>query len=354
MRLREIAARLRDRLQRDRLSAELEEELRYHRALLERDRPADRGIGNITYYKEETRAMWSLGLFDDLLHDVRYAARVLRRDRGFTIAVILTLALGIGANTAVFSIVHAVLLRTLPYRQPERLISVWTSPVSSPADRNPTSLPDLRDWQQQATMLDGLAGFAFNRFDMSGPEGDDQGRAVQGTGSLYDVLGAAPLFGRLPRPDEENSPVVAISFRLWQQRFAGDRAVVGKQLILNHQPYTIVGVMPRGFHFPRPDIDLWTTLYSIMSSPNGNGPNLWLTSRSLHGYHVIARLAPGGNALQAERALDEIEHRLAASFPEADGGTEIHVQSVRDDAVRDVARGLWTVFGAAGLILLLA
>ena len=354
MRLRELLARLRDRLQRDRLSAELEEELRYHRALLERDQPPGRALGNTTYYREETRAMWSLGVVDDLLHDLRYTARVLRRDRGFTAAVVLTLALGIGANTAVFSIVNAVLLRPLPYRQPERLISIWTAPVASPTDRNPASLPDLRDWQQQATMLDGLAGYAFNRFDVSGPQGDDQARAVLGTATLYDVLGASPLIGRLPRPDEEDEPVVAISYRLWHERFAGEPAAIGRQLVLNHQSYTIVGVMPPGFHFPTPDIDLWTTLYSIIASPGSEGPNLWLTSRSLHGYRVVGRLAPGASAAQAERVLGEIERRLAAEYPSIDGGTEIHVQSVQTDAVRDVARGLWTVFGAAALILLLA
>jgi putative ABC transport system permease protein len=354
MRFRELVNRLRDRLHRDRLSAELDEELRYHRALLERDQAADRSIGNLTYYREETRAMWSLGLVDDLLHDLRYAARVLVRDRGFTAAVILTVALGIGVNTAVFSIVNAVLLRPLPYRQPERLISVWTAPKGSPIDRNPTSLLDLRDWQQQATMLDGLAGYAFNRFDLTGPEGDDQARAILGTGSIYDVLGASPLLGRLPRPDEERAPVVAISYRLWQSRFAGSPGVLGKQLLMSHQPYTIVGVMPPGFHFPTPDIDLWSTLYSIVSSPNADGDNPWLTSRSFRGYRVVARLGSHVNARQAERALNGIERRLGETYPEIDGGTELHVESVRDDAIKGVARGLWTVFGTAALILVLA
>jgi len=298
--------------------------------------------------------MWSLGIVDDLWHDVRYAARVLRRDRGFTVAVILTLALGIGANTAVFSIVNAVLLRPLPYRQPDRLISVWLSPAASPNDRNPTSLPDLRDWQHDATILDGIAGYAFNRFDLSGPEGDDQARAILATATLYDVLGAAPLLGRLPRPDEENVPVVAISYRLWQRRFTGNHEVLGRRIVMNQQPYTIVGVMPPGFHYPGPDIDLWCSLYSIISSPNDNGPNLWLSGRSFRGYRVLARLAPGVTANRAESALNAIEHRLAVTFPDADAGLNVHVQSVTEEALSGVARGLWTVFGAAALILLLS
>jgi putative ABC transport system permease protein len=354
MSFRELLARLRDRFRRDQLSAELDEELRYHRALLARDGgDSPRSLGNVTYYKEEARAMWSLGVLDDLMHDLHYAARVLRRDTGFSIAVVITLALGIGANAAVFSIVNAVLLRALPYADPDRLVSVWTAPSGTPKDRDPSSLPDIRDWQQQATVFSGLAGYGFNRFDVTGPEGDTQLRAAQGTGNLYEVLGAQPLIGRMPRADEENAPVVAISYRLWKERFAGEN-VIGRSLRMNGQPYTIVGVMPRGFHFPSPDIDLWTTLSFIISSPRADGQNPWITSRGLHGYRVVARLAPNVTLPQAERALDELQHRLGEAYPETNAGIDIHLQSIRDDTIGKVQRGLWTVFGAAGLILLLA
>jgi len=354
MRTRELLARLRDRLRRDQLSAELDEELRYHRALLRRESAdSDRSLGNVTYYREEARAMWSLGILDDLLQDIRYAARVLRRDLGFTAAVVITLALGIGANTAVFSIVNAVLLRQLPYASPDRLVSVWLAQTGSPKDRNPSSLPDIRDWQRQSGTFATIAGYAFNRFDVSGPEGDAQLRAALGTGNLYDLLGARPLVGRMPRPEEEFTPVTAISYRLWKNRFNGEN-VIGRAIRLNGQPYTIVGVMQQGFHFPNPDIDLWTTLHNMSVSPQPNGENPWLTSRGLHGYRVVARLAPGVTMAQAERALNDIQHRLGDAYPTTNAGTELHLQSVRDDAVGKVQRGLWTVFGAALLILLLA
>ena len=356
--LRELVARLADRFRRDKLSAELAEELRHHQTLLARDGAAQRvdarRLGNITYYKEETRAMWSLGIIDDIAQDLRFALRVLRREIGFTAAVVVTLALGIGANTAVFSIINAVLLRPLPYAKPEQLVSVWTATAGAPSDRNPSSLPDLLDWQKQSTSFQGIAGFAFNRFDLNGPEGADQARAILATSGLYDVLGAHALIGRLPRPDEERLPVVAISYRLWHERYGGDPSVVGKHILMNRNAYTIIGVLPRGFHYPTPDIDLWATLYSIVAAPGTPGPNLWLTSRSLHGYRVVARLRPGVTLAQAERELNVIQRRLASAYPEADGGTDIHLQSVQDDAVRDVRGGLWTVFGAAALILLLA
>ncbi len=365
-RFREFLNRLFDRLRRDHLSADLDDELRFHQAMLERDhraRGADaqdarRGgrlqLGNPTSIKEETRDMWSLGWVDDALQDVRYAARVLRRNLGFTVAVVLTLALGIGANTALFTVVNAVVLRPLPYADPDRLYSIWTVPVGSPNDRNPASYPDLTDWQAQNTAFSSIGGYVFNRFEMSGPEGIDQARAIISTKTVYPTLGAQPLIGRLPRPDEEHLPVVTISHRLWQSRYAGDRSVIGRRVSMNDQPFTIIGVMPPGFHFPTPDIDLWMSLYPLSGAPDAPATSPWITSRGMHGYRVIGRLRPGVTPAAAEAQMNAIMARLATAYPETNAGTDIRLQSIRDDSVRDVQRALWLMLGAAGLVLLLA
>src|SRR5215471_7231933 len=184
----ELWNRLRDRFRRDRLASELDEELRFHRTMLERDRRVDGAtddearriaqlqLGNSTYLRETTGAMWTFGWFDDLLQDVRYASRVLRHNLSFTVAVVLTLSLGIGANTAIFSVVNAVILRPLPYADPSRLVSVWSAPVGAPSSRNPTSYPDLVDWQAQNTVFSAVGGYAFNRFELTSSTTADQAR----------------------------------------------------------------------------------------------------------------------------------------------------------------------------------
>ncbi len=359
MRLLEIWNRLRDRWRRDALSAELDEELRFHETMLEREHHAGgafaarRRLGNPTYFREETRAMWSLGWIDDALQDVRYAARVLRRNAAFSAAVIVTLALGIGANTAIFSVVNAVVLQPLPYADPDRLYSVWTVPAATSAARLPVSYPDLNDWETQATSFAGIGGYAFNRFELTGPEGIDLARAILGTPTLYTVLGARPLIGRLPRLDEERLPVVAISHRLWLRRYAGNPAAIGRTLILDEEPFTIIGVMAPGFHFPSPDIDLWMSMYPLAGAPGRPSTSPWITNRGLRGYRVVGRLKPGVTAAAAETQMNTIMDRLGKAYPDEDGATDVRLQSVREDSVSGVQRALWLTLGAAGLVLLL-
>jgi putative ABC transport system permease protein len=361
----ELLNRLRDRLRRGSLERELSDELEFHRSMLERDqreagvsdaeaqRRSRMQLGNVTYVKEETRAMWSLGLVDDLMQDVRYATRVLRHNPAFSAAVVLTLALGIGANTAIFSVVNAVVLRPLPYADSDRLYSLWTVPAQSPTDRNPASFPDLADWRMQNTVFTEIGGYAFNRYEITGGDVTDMARGIGATSQVYDVLGAVPIVGRLPRPDEERLPVMAISYRLWQRRFGGSRDVIGRKALLYEKPYTIVGVMPLGFHFPSPDIDLWLTLAALSAGPS-DAANPWFVSRGLHGWRTVARLKPGVTPMQAERQMNAIMQRMGEAFPNEDGGTSVALQSIRDDTVGGVQRGLWLALGAAGLVLLLA
>jgi len=363
--LLELLNRLRDRLRRGALEREFHDELEFHRAMLERDqraagasdeeaqRRARLQLGNATYVKEETRAMWSFGWIDDLLQDIRYAARVLRHNPAFTAAVVLTLALGIGANTAIFSVVNAVVLRPLPYANANRLYSLWTVPALTPTDRNPASFPDLADWRKQNTVFTEIGAYAFNRYEVTGGDVADMARGIAATPQVYGVLDAAPLVGRLPRADEERLPVMAISYRLWQRRFGGNPDVIGRKALLYEKPYTIVGVMPPGFHFPSPDIDLWLTLAAMSTGPS-DAMNPWFTSRGLHGWRTVARLKPGVTPVQAERQMNEIMQRMGETFPNEDGGTGVALQSIRDDTVGGVQRGLWLALGAAGLVLLLA
>lgn len=358
----ELWNRLRDRVRRDRLAAELDEELHFHQAMLERDhrttsasddearRVARLQLGNPTYLREETRAMWTLGWFDDFLLDVRYASRVLRHNLAFTCAVILTLALGIGANTAIFSVVNAVILRPLPYADPSRLYSVWINPVGFPDARHPTSYPDLSDWQTQNSVFSAIGGYAFNRYELTDAGGIDQARAIMGTPQVYEALGATPLLGRLPRADEQRVPVTVISYRLWQRHFGGNPNVLGTKTILNEKPYTVIGVMPAGFHFPSPDIDMWMSMEPLASDPQSP----WMTSRGMRGYRVVARLKPGVTAAAAQTQMNAIMDRLGDAYPNVDAALDVKLNSIQDDTVGGVQRGLWLTLGAAGLVLLLA
>jgi putative ABC transport system permease protein len=365
-RIREVFNRLRDRARRERLGAELDEELRFHQSMLERDERTDtisadeavyrarRRLGNVTSIRESSRDAWGFSWIEDAVQDLRYAARVLRRSPAFSLAVVATLALGIGANTAIFSVVNAVVLRQLPYGDPDRLYSMWTVPTATPAARTPVSYPDLRDWQKDAGDVADIAGYVFDRLEITGPQGVDQARSIMATGNVYTVLRAQPIIGRLPLPEEERLPVVAISHRLWQRRYAGDPRVIGQSVLLNEQRFTIVGVMGRGFHFPSPDIDLWTTMYALAGAPGSSSNSPWLTNRGLRGYRTVARLHPGVTAVAATRQMNVIMDRLGAQYPEDDAATDVALQSIRDDTVGGVQRALWLTLGAAGLVLLLA
>jgi len=304
----------------------------------------------------------------NLLQDLRYGARRLARTPGFTAVAALTLALGIGANTAIFSVVDAVLLRPMPYGDPERLVLVWDRMERSAIERAPVSSPDLADFRRLA---EGFAGFAatnnVNEVALTGDGPPEQIKVANVTADFFDVLGVAPVLGRgfepadaVPIPPEafqgppEEIPPTAMILTdgLWRRRFGGDPAVIGGAVRLNGQPMTVVGVLPPGWELLMPpdagmptDVDAYSPLRLDLAS--GPRDNQWL--------RVIARLAPGTTLAAAQAEMDAIaaRHREEHAF-HANMGIGIEVRPMHGDVVHHVRPALVALLGAVGFVLLIA
>src|SRR4030095_12956864 len=256
------------------------------------------------------------------LQDIRYGVRMLAKNRIFTLVALLTLALGIGANTAIFSVVNAIVFRPLPYASPNQLVGVWTRDLQKPGSQSPTSFPNFRDWQQQSQSLSGFTAYAFNRFHVSGNEGPDETRGVFATTNFFDVMGVTPALGRALQPSDERQYVVVLGDTLWRRRFNADPNVLGKTISLNSETFTIVGVMPQSFRFPTPDIEVWSSLapvYSLAAGPKSTIGD-WINNRSLRGYRVVGRVKDGITVNQAQAEMDTISERLAKDYPDSFGG----------------------------------
>lgn len=239
-----------------------------------------------------------------LLQDIRFAARLLMRRPGLTIIAVLSLALGIGANTTIFSVVYAVLLRPLPYVQSDRLVRLYeTAPQ---LDHSNVAPANLRDWREQGNVFSGLASYVSIHPDLQGAEGTERLAGTSASANLFSLLGAKPLLGRgfVAGEDHPGAPhVVVLSESLWRGRFGGDPNLLGKDITLDGDRYTVVGVMPESFRFPANEVnDLWT--------PQQTNPQL-ASQRSSHWLHVVARLKPGVQ-LATARSHHKPEVRIMA------------------------------------------
>jgi putative ABC transport system permease protein len=292
---------------------------------------------------------------ESLVHDIRYAMRQLRKSPGFAVIAVITLALGIGANTAVFSVVDAVMLRPLPYYQPERLID-----AQSVYSRNPqsdsVSYPDFFDWRAQNHTLEHLVSYHDNSFTLTGLD-----RPVQLDGEivswdLVPALGVRPELGRGFTPDEEKpgSRVILISHALWVSQFGADKSIVGRSVRLSDQLYTIVGVMPPTFRFPvtRPTNSVWITL-AVDNDPSE--PHPIAQNRGAHFLNVIGRLKKGSTIVQADRDLDSIARNLAKLYPNSNTRHDSAraIEQVRA-LLGDTRNALLVVLGSVALVLLIA
>jgi putative ABC transport system permease protein len=284
------------------------------------------------------------------LADLRFGLRALRRSPGFALGAILVLALGIGANTAIFSIVNAALLRPLPYDDPSRLVQVWHVPP-------PKSFPGLTlfsvspanylDWQQQSNSFESMAAYGFGSYIFGGKERPEAIRAVGVAPDFFAVLRARPLHGRAFSPDENRpgaAKVVLLSYKFWRDHFASDPNIVGRDILLNSQPYSVVGVMPESFRFPGNAL-LWVPLA---------WSNEERAVRGNHNYSVIARLKPGVTIERAKSELSNISARLELQYSEDDKGWGATLVPLREQLVGDVRPALLVLFGAVVFVLLIA
>jgi putative ABC transport system permease protein len=360
-----LIARLRGLLRREAVIQDIEEEMRSHvemeiEANIERGmkpdearREAFRSFGNLGRVRELAYEVRGGGMLETLWQDMRYGARVLAKHRAFTAVAVLTLALGIGANTAIFSVVNELLLRPLPFPDAERLVMLWE--ISSEGrHQNTTSRANFRSWSEQSTAFEGMAAFSDQRLSLTG-DGDPEEVSTQlATPELFQVLGIEPMIGRgITQEDARpGTPDVAVlSYGLWQRRFGGDPRVIGKAIMLNGAPYTVVGVLPAGFQWhirkrsgTGKPAEIWTVLAMPTEGPATRGRFL----------SVVARLKPEASLEQAEAEMKTIAARLEEDAPRYNKGTSTEVIPLREQFVGNVRPALLILLGAVGFVLLIA
>jgi putative ABC transport system permease protein len=350
----ELWRRLRFLFQR-RFDSDLEEEMRFHLAMrAEEEREngiapeeaqyaARRAFGSAMLLRETSRDLWGWAWLDRLVQDLRYAARVLRKNPGFTAAAVLTIALAIGANTAVFSLLEAVVLRPLPYPEPDRLVTLWTVESKTQYAMN-SSYPDFRDWEQQNHVFQSMAAFAGGSLNLTGGAEPQLIDSLRITSRMFEVLGVRPALGRT-FSETEGERVAVISHRLWLRRFGADRNIIGRSIQLDGRPWIVLGVLPSGFHFqPRRfvgDPDIFVPL-----TPNRDRTAWFL--------RIVARLKPGVSEQQAQAEMNAIAAALAQSYPPEQRRQGIEIDPIHRYLVQDVRQTAFLLVGAVAFVLLIA
>jgi len=286
-------------------------------------------------------------LLGDLWQDCRYGMRMLLRNPGFTIVAVLALALGIGANSAIFSVVNTILLRPLPYKNPGALVMIWEEATHLGFPRNTPPPANFIDWREQSRVFEAMAAMAERSFNLTGvgePERLD-GRRV--SANLFSLLGVDAQLGRgfLPEEDQPGTRVVVLSYGLWQRHFGSDPGIIGRPLTLSGESYTVVGVMPRSFQFPTRGDQLWVPIAF---------PAEEAKQRGNHYLEVVARIKPGHSLKQAQAEMDTIAARLARQYPEDNVRIGAVVTPLHEQVVGDIRPALLVLLGAVGFVLLIA
>ena len=292
----------------------------------------------------------AINIFSDLGQDIRYALRMLAKSPAFTAIAVVALALGIGANTAIFSVVNAVLLRPLPFKHPEQLMMLWENAAHLGFPKDTPSPANFLDWQKQAQSFTGMAAMVEKSFNLTGVGEPERLEGRRVSANLFDLLGVPASLGRtfVADDDRPGTHVVLLSHALWQRRFGSDPSVIGRALALNGEPYTVVGVMPPFVQLPgfstRND-QLWVP----MAFPQEEA-----TQRGNHFLEVIARLKPGVTLKQAQVKMETIASRLAQQYPDYNKRRGAVVVPLHEQVVGDIKPALLILLGAVGFVLLIA
>jgi predicted permease len=343
---------------RRRMMADLEQDIRHHIAIetqenIERGMPPDearasalRKFGNVTRVKEETREVWSFTWFEQFLADLRFGIRALWNHPSFAIIAVLTLALGIGANTAIFSVVEGVVLAALPYPEPDRLVMVWESRPT--LKQLGISYPDFQDWQRGARSFEQMAALTWRSYDLTGPGTSEHLAGMEVSSGFFAILGVKPVLGHEFSPSEDRpneARTVVISDRLWRDRFASNPSALGKTISLNGADYSIIGILPLKFRVWT-DLDVYTSL--------GQGEPLLYHDRTIHSIACIARLKPNVSMGYAKGELDAVQANLDRLYPAADRNLGTNIEPLKQSIVGDVGGTLLLLLGAVGIVLLIA
>ena len=310
-----------------------------------------RAFGNPTAIHEQTRSAWSWNWIESLSRDLRHAARTLWRTPGFAVVAVFVVALGIGANVSLFTVVRGVLLNPLPFSDPTRLIALYGKGDAGKGDA--VAAEDFYDWQSASRSFDQMAIWRWTGYNMagSGEELPEFLQAVTCSWNLFSTLGVQPALGRSftnEDDSDEASPVVILSWNFFKSRFDGDRTIIGKIIHLNRQPYTVVGVLPEWFAYPDPKIQLWVPYHKGISA-------VILHSHTSHTSHVIARLRTGVSLSEATQEVSAIQHGVFARFG-GNGAVTSAVMSLplAEDIVGDAKAPIYMLMAAVSCLLLIA
>jgi len=372
--LNKLKTKLRALLRKSEMERELDEELRDHvdrqteqnlRLGMNPEEARDaarKAFGGMDQAKERSRDARGVRRLEEFWQDLRYGARMLWKNPGFTLIAVLTLALGIGANTAIFSVINSVLLRPLAFQDPDRLLMIWTDNPTYQLGFHefPAANADLPEWRATATSFEQLAAFQSNPADLSDSGDPEQVGGAEVTANLLPLLGVQPLLGRNLSAEEEQpgrDRVALLSYPLWQRRFGGDREILGKSITVNGTQRTVIGVLPEGFHFPRATempqsyhllekTDLWT--------PLARDAGYWSKRFQRQFVPIVGRLKASVTQAQAQAEMDGIAARQARDYPQTHDGWRVWLTPLFNQVVGPSRTPLLVLLGAVGFLLLIA